>query len=655
MTLRKMIIMLKQNLSKIFILPLILFLHSHSYAFGSVTAAKDYLIGAKILVLAGSKDEDFGTLQFTQEVLRSYQIPFEIKSFIKNGVRDDQAQLNLYDGKGIPKYYAIITTSSNLSYKNNANQYASALTQKEWRQLQSYEKRFNVRRVSLYSYPSAELGVKNLVTKDHNKKISLKTTVAMANLDKGLKKDIKIELQDAWFYLAQLNNEKIARPFLYYEKLNSKLIAGVVTSSENQAEQMHFFFTQSKWSKASQLLSGTWLHWVTKGLYVGKRRIYLSAHVDDLFLMTDLHILNPTPGEVAPIHRLSDKELAFYTKWQKGFRTKIKNKNFKTEMAFNGKGVAQYFERFENAKVDPLMQQSIIDYNQYYWVNHTYSHANLNQIDYKSTFLELENNRLFSDALIKIDPSLYSPHSLVTPHISGLFNAAALNAMKDFKIKYIVGDNTRVKIRPPHPYTAIYTTNELNGADGILIMPRYATEMYFDAHDKTLLTEKFNIIYHSYYKRRVPFAEIMQKEASRVSAQLLKYDHAPYMFHQSNLHVFKDGTQKISLLSKWLDVVTDEVLKVSTLPILNLKMEEMAQIFEQKVKYNNCQFNIIFHFKDKVLTEVSGDAKHACHISISGYPLPLHKKNNSLQFENYGQDRTLTFKTSKNASFIYDL
>jgi len=90
---------------------------------------------------------------------------------------------------------------------------------------------------------------------------------------------------------------------------------------------------------------------------------------------------------------------------------------------------------------------------------------------------------------------------MVTPAISGLFNPAALQAIKDFGIVNVVGDNSIAALRPANPYHCVHTSVAVNGVDGILIVPRIATAVNYDCSLPAENTDEYNNFYHSYWGR----------------------------------------------------------------------------------------------------------------------------------------------------------
>ncbi len=109
---------------------------------------------------------------------------------------------------------------------------------------------------------------------------------------------------------------------------------------------------------------------------------------------------------------------------------------------------------------------------------------------------ELQENIRFSNEiffpLVGSYSSNYSPRSMVTPSISGLFSVDALQfvlykiarsitilfrALYDSGIRNVVGDNSVKALVPDFPYHGITTTKEVNGLDGIFIIPRQATSI----------------------------------------------------------------------------------------------------------------------------------------------------------------------------------
>ena len=75
----------------------------------------------------------------------------------------------------------------------------------------------------------------------------------------------------------------------------------------------------------------------------------------------------------------------------------------------------------------------------------------------------------------------FSSSCMVTPQISGLRNGDALAALAEAGVTCATGDNTwPFLLNQANPHLPLYTTAATNGYDGFAIIPRFATEIYYN-------------------------------------------------------------------------------------------------------------------------------------------------------------------------------
>ncbi len=549
----------------------------------------------------------------------------------------------LVDQDGNPKYYGVVLSTSELGFSENGI-YKSALSTEQWEALVNYERTYNVRRVSLYSYPSSAIGVE-LVDGNNANAPDITVSQSAFELDKSLIVNSNIPLKNDWHYQAKIIKSDNAKEILTYNN-EEKTVAAITKKLDDGREQMHFFFTQGQWVKASVALAQTWLNWMTRGTYLGNRRVYLNVQIDDFFLSSDLwDSTQSVQKEGGKIFRLSVEDFKEFTRWQHfNFRPLSSNAAFRVELAFNGFGTILSKPATGN---DPLLTYAQSFYNQYFWLSHTYTHADLNFTTYQETDEELKKNVDFTVKNFFTIPgfnNFYSSSSMVTPRISGLLREDSLKALWNNGIKYVTGDNTRPELRPPHPFTAKYSTKELNGFPGILIVPRNATEIYYNASSPTELLSEYNFRYFNDLKKQSNLEDIYNRESERVANNLLKYDASPYMFHQANMGVFNYRNKKYSLLSLWMERVVEEIRKYNTLPILNLKMDDLKDFYLNKMSYEKCGVNAVIKMYDGEMQKIIlKSAKGNCFVPITSPKLRSNSvKGNAMIMQTYGPD-TNTF------------
>lgn len=611
-----------------------------------------YHMGMKILFISvGDEEASEPSLSLAQKTFLAYGIPYDHYSIKDKDGHFKEEKLPLYTKGGEPRYYGIVLSSGELGYEDEYGNYKSALSSDNWDELAEYESRYRVRRVSLYSYPTDYLGVEVSGGNKGDKQL-LKMTKLSSSLDPSVVDDSSIELENAWYYKAKIIDEKITRSFLEYADDSS--VAAVTTQYSDGREQLHFFFTQGQWIKASSVIAGTWVNWLTKGVYIGKRRMHLNVQVDDFFLATQLWNARTNAQSIglAHTHRLSPEDFQAFTDWQNNdFRKQIGDKEFRTEFAFNGQGPLIHRD---HSGTDSLFELSKTLFANYFWLSHTYTHANLDYTSYEQTDWELKKNIEFINDLFEEYPkyqNYYSHESMVTPRISGLLRRDSLKAIFDNGIKYVTGDNSRSELVPEHPYVGLYTTEEKNGFNGVLIIPRNATEIYYNASTPAELVSEYNSIYMKSLGSWSSFDDIYKREAERVVINLLRYDPSPYMFHQSNMNRFElSSGKKTSLLSHWMDEVAQGIRKYSKLPITSIKMDDLKDIYLERMAYEKCQLTSVGTFEKGVLKKISFKSLAACKVYVTG----LVEESKKYEVEEYGPDHTLEFNIDPSQTVSID-
>lgn len=601
----------------------------------------DYEVDFKILVISSEDVEkhDPGLVAATT-FLQNMWIPYDVLVLTKNGKRNPMKKLDLINSDGSGKYSGIVTTEYNLSYKTSINgkeEYLSAFTKEEWAQLFQYEKMFNVRHVSLFSYPDQYLGFTKSIGSDNFKRNTI-----LLNADPikqylgGINLNAEVEIKDNWHYPVDIVKERVNQiePILFYSNIKNS-VAGAIKKTDDQREEMHFFFSQSKTNLISKFVAPIWIKWLTKNIYLGKRRAYLTAQIDDY--LTPTKIWSPIPHVKRLEYRTSVFDIQSFIDFQKHFlRPETQDEKYKIEMAFNGKGTFLY----GGEGVDPLSNFSIKNAHEFFWVSHTYSHPELNDITYNEMIAEVNNNIDAAKYLLRDNYHLFSEFGLVTPRISGLYNKDALKAMYDLNISYLIGDNTKVDFRhPTNKHLPRATTVELNGFQGSHIIPRFPNDIYYNISTLSELEGLFNHYYELSGEKAFSYDKILAKNAKETVGHLLEFDYSPYMFHQANMRVFDFQNSKESLLSLWFKEVLKEYRKVSTLPLSSLSFNQLIQIYSERRDYEDCKVSARFIISNKKLSNIKFENEKSCEFPVTG--LENASILNAHREEKYGSDYTI--------------
>ena len=122
-------------------------------------------------------------------------------------------------------------------------------------------------------------------------------------------------------------------------------------------------------------------------------------------------------------------------------------------------------------------------------------------------------------------------HLLTHQQISGLLNGDALASLMARGVTCGTGDNTWPFFKnTANPHHMLYTTVAKNGYDGFAILPRFATEVYYNCSTATQNAALYNRLYSSFFGGPSTISQIMAREATRVVRDgLLKLRKDPYM------------------------------------------------------------------------------------------------------------------------------
>lgn len=417
----------------------------------------------------------------------------------------------------------------------------------------------------------------------------------------------------------------------------SKSTAAVINKVDGR-EQMAWFMTWApEWSATSSFLQHAYIHWMTRSLFVGKRKVHLSAQVDDVHLETDLYRPAGTKFRAWP------GDLDAHVDWQKRLNARLPSgSDFGLELGHNGNGdilkaveqpaaaeqckprravdypvppgtelefkkspgsgedrwpadLTQYGWSEQCAKLDELAAWFLdaAHVNAFAHVSHTFSHEELNNATYRDAAREVAFNQAWLKQLRIDQAQRFSPQGIIPPAITGLHNADALQAWTDNGVKFAVGDNTRPVLRNAQSrFWALPSSVESNGREGILIVPRFATTIYFncDKADCTLQEWKDTSAGAG------DFGDLLNDARATNTRNLLGLQADPYMFHQANMRqtdvepsTVGNETGAMSLIISWVETVAQEMYQLTDWPLTSLKHDDLAGYFADRMALDGCK------------------------------------------------------------------
>ena len=355
-------------------------------------------------------------------------------------------------------------------------------------------------------------------------------------------------------------------------------------------------------------------NWVTKGIFLGERRVYMNPQVDDVFLANNLYtevpaackpssfLVDPTYvfPDTCPEQRMIGSDLNAVRSWQSKWQQNTQFKNFKIAMAYNAYGLTADGGA---PKKDDLSSQATSFRNDFFWLSHTYDHEDLDcynpvpnsgictLADYQESLDEIALN-LSSVARMSLP---VDRASMVTPGISGLRNVNFLKAASGLGVKYLVSDLSRPDWRPAKPNTGVRSPY----APAILYIPRRATNIFYNTSTANSgldgsLVDEYNLFYgpngllritgtnQPFFTVLQTYSDVINRESDQLVQYMLRGELYPTMYHQSNLINYGGGK---SLLTDTLEAAFTKFQKISGLPVLSFNQSDLGKKLEDRMAF----------------------------------------------------------------------
>jgi len=495
-------------------------------------------IDMKVLVIHGNGFTDTLGLEHPYTTLKSYLdilgIPHDTVD-LSEGETIDEAKL--WDGVNHGHYYAIFFTTNSDWYPGLSSETQEIIA--------AYERNFGVRQVTLYAYPYPEQSGLTPSTPGINGPMTLTLTSAGQSIFSYLQPDIQITMDETIYgYPAISAGDADVTPLIVDE--NSDIAMAIFRPGDGRE---HLVFTWSSYYRAvppnnihARLLPYGIINWATKGIFLGERHVYFIPQPDDVFFSGDGW--NSATQEIieGEVHRLETTDLDNLVTWMDDLRTNTPNAaDFKMEMPFNGEGTEQDRE-YPLGDVIPgtLTARAIELKDEFIWLNHTYTHVDLNPPANETTAHNTikDNN----DLAVFLTLTNYTTRTLLTGAYSGLTNPNVINAAYNLGIQYMLVDASDAPTYTnPSPNTGIAHT--LNPE--ILLVPRHANNIFYFAVTPQDETEYYNIRYPG---EPLNYEEIIDVITNQSLENLLDFNVNPTMFHMNNVIAYNTPTQTNTLL-----------------------------------------------------------------------------------------------------------
>ncbi|KAK3384072.1 hypothetical protein B0T24DRAFT_72677 [Lasiosphaeria ovina] len=581
--------------------------------------------------------------------LDGYGIPFQVVLVPQSGVTLPALSSSATQGN-----YGGIIVLSEVAYSYSTS-WASAITAAQWEDLYTYQTSFGIRMVRLDSFPATDLGVTTAAGSDGCCNVGVEQLISITDASAFPTANIKtgagVSTQGIWHYPATITNDTVAQAFAEFAPDSSGAVtatttAAIINNFQGRQQMVWFLGWSTDWSQTSNFLQHAYIHWMTRGLFAGKRKVYLNTQVDDMHLDTEIY----SPPNTT--FRIRTSDLDTHQAWQADINSRLPSgSNYIIEIGHNGNGAIEaatnldssvgvctpdYAVEYNYPPDTPLEFQKPIGTGTDLWpaeftvsgfswslacskldeiatwfnnnldvfsaVSHTFTHEELNNATYRDANLEASYNVQWLKQIGLWTSARFSPTGLIPPSITGLHNGDAIRAWLDNGIVNAIGDNTRPVLRnPSSPFWPLPTTVEANGGVGINIIPRWATTIYYNCYSQSCtLQEWINTSGGS-----GTFTTLLDDARAVNTRYLLGLHPDPFMFHQANLRSgdvddFTVGSQSgsLSLLQIWVETITQEMVRLTDWPITSLKLDDIAELFLNRMTLDACAPNLVYNYSD---------------------------------------------------------
>eukprot|EP00904_Undaria_pinnatifida_P003100 jgi/Undpi1/12791/HiC_scaffold_7.g02458.m1 len=411
-------------------------------------------------------------------------------------------------------------------------------------------------------------------------------------------------------------------------------------------EEMHVFFAMAWFD----LGSWAWMHyineWGTKGIFMGERRFYLAGMVDDLFLATGVFEYDGDQNEGAEVTIYDLKQRSTgdnHKPNMQAFKAAEASINAQygssimTEFPFNGLGILEKVSnlsavrlidgvvstpRFSSVEAcaaltswheyasgdwdsDDLLEWCVNNKDAFWWQSHTLTHLARDNLGESDCSIEDGGNAQIAVLTGLFGSDNYNWRSMTNPGITGLFNKYCLESAMDNLMACGPGDNTYDGVQTTvslvsseSPYHSIYTTTAVNEYAGFQIVPRFATNVYFNCVTADCLVKENEFIRRDTCECEELDPSIADNglcdgdiesfgstdalftwEAQTASRYILAGHRDKYMFHQANVIPASDLSGSPSLLEYWYQQVMEELTSYLAFPVTSKKFDDLCSEF----------------------------------------------------------------------------
>jgi hypothetical protein len=397
----------------------------------------------------------------------------------------------------------------------------------------------------------------------------------------------------------------------------------------------------------SKVLAYEFINWVTQGVFVGARFVYMATHLDDLFLANNIwdpathnnypDVPNPPPGTT---YRLNSADIANAVSKQLAFRAAHPVAGaYKLDFPFNGSGavVDPAAATLVANLADDLVAAVMANKTNFRFINHTFTHLDMDKApvpanpacDYP-TFTttaaiqaeitknrkvwgllalpeQSNNNRVLISGNhsglkdrkctdeIALHPEMFDVQSDDVAFDQGGASPLFLQAAANLGIDYLASDSSQ-RAQNVEQYISQYDDGDT--LDRVML-PRWPTNIFYNVINPTQLVDEYNYIFNGRYINagqnpcQIPgaicaprdYPQILVAEADAALRHMLTFSKWPHYFHQTNLAKYDDSGNTLQF--DWLNAVFAEYERVFKLPVKNLPYYLIGDQTEERLHYKS--------------------------------------------------------------------
>ncbi|MGU7770106.1 Agd3-related carbohydrate deacetylase [Burkholderia sp. MR1-5-21] len=617
----------------------------------------DAQIDLKVLVLASQQAGNSPELQATQTILDRLGVPYTIYSYDTNN-----PTLPALESGDHAKYQGIIMPISDARYMNPFSGGALATT------LARYQFKYNVRLASVYTWPGDTgcmqyVGYRDTTASPLNTTLTATGKTLFPYMNAGASTANPLTVQNAWTYFMSPASplpagtttttqiQGTASTGVTYSVASTCLFGNTtpLTGDSTSREIMAVSFDNNPFLMHSMTLSYGIVNWVTRGLFVGVRHVYMDPQVDDngipdeIFpyavsdytgewydvrngncqpnnpcvytsttppgqcpLGSPVGSVNPNTGTTACEYRTVGADFDNLMNWQDTVNSNTANAGaLKFTLAFNGSGYGTAYGGLGNyptTGTDTLSTETNANEYDFKWITHTYDHILLDPpftTTAAQVTTELQNN---DNVAQTFGFENYNTSVIVTPEISGLYNATTLGALQSFGITVLVSDSSKPTPPVGTPGCPInnngvawplppFNAGKFNCVNqNIFEIPRYATALFYNVSQPSEWVAEYNYFYGANgidptrWGVDQTYAQVLDHVSDTLVSYLLTYDMRPLMFHQPNFRMYS-GTS--TLLGDLLTAVMTKYNKYyKGLPLRSPYLSDAGVLGKQRLVFD---------------------------------------------------------------------